>query len=113
MNGLRLALIVAVLCFIVPGRAAPQTGAAAAAPAPRALLDQYCVTCHNQAAKTGGLALDELDLARVSDNNDVWETVVRRIRTGAMPPAGMPRPDKALADGVVSWLETELDQAAP
>jgi len=112
MNGLRLALIVAVLCFIVPRHAAPQTGAAAAAPAPRALLDQYCVTCHNQAAKTGGLALDALDLARVSDDNDVWETVVRRIRTGAMPPAGMPRPDKALADGVVSWLETELDKAA-
>ncbi len=83
MSGLRLATTVAVLCFIVPRGAAPQTGsagprqassagAAAAAPAPRAVLDQYCVTCHNQAAKTAGLALDALDLERVSDNKDIW-----------------------------------------
>ena len=69
-------------------------------------------TCHNQAAKTAGLELDALDLARVGDSPEVWETVVRKIRTGAMPPAGLPRPDKALADDVVSWQEAKLDKAA-
>ena len=129
MRRLRLTLIVAVLCFIAPlgfdvpvRGAAPQTGSAgsqqaisagaAAAPAPRAVLDKYCVACHNQGVQTAGLALDALDLAHVSGSAEVWETVVRKIRTGAMPPAGMPRPDKSLADGVVSWLETELDRAA-
>ena len=59
------------------------------------MLDKYCITCHNQRTKTGGLALDTLDLAQVSDHAEVWEKVVRKLRTGAMPPAGRPRPDKA------------------
>ncbi|HUE84948.1 MAG TPA: DUF1587 domain-containing protein, partial [Vicinamibacterales bacterium] len=129
MKGRRLAPLVAVLCFLglaaydVVSGAPPQTGsdrprqapsasAAVAASGHRAVLDKYCVTCHNQRAKTAGLALDALDPARVSDSAEAWETVVRKIRSGAMPPVGMPRPDKALADGVVSWLETELDRAA-
>ena len=62
--------------------------------------------------KTGGLALDALDLAQLSEHAEVWEKVVRKIRTGAMPPAGRPRPDKALADSVASWLEADLDRAA-
>ncbi|MEX2303584.1 MAG: DUF1592 domain-containing protein [Bryobacterales bacterium] len=101
------------LCFLAPVASLAQVpGTPAAAPAPRAVLDQYCVACHNQNVKTAGLALDTLDLARASGNAAVWETVVRKIRTGAMPPAGMPRPEKAAADGVVSWLEAELDRAA-
>ena len=119
MNGLRLARMVAVLCFLVPGayqaqvRSAPQKGSAVApTPAPRAVLDKYCVTCHNQRLKTAGLALDALDLAHVSDRAEAWEAVVRKLRTGAMPPVGLPRPDKPVAAGVVSWIETELDRAA-
>jgi cytochrome c551/c552 len=120
MRGSRLALVVVVWCFLAPvgydaqvSSAAPQRGSGtAAAPAPRAVLDKYCVTCHNQRVKTAGLELDALDLARVSDRADAWESVVRKIRTGAMPPAGLPRPDKTTVNGVVSWLETELDRAA-
>jgi len=104
MSGLRLAL-----CFLAP---VAYSSAFAATPAPRTVLDRYCVTCHNQRAKTAGLALDALDLARVIDRAEVWEKVVRKIRTGAMPPAGLPRPEKALADDVASWLETQLDRAA-
>src|SRR4029077_1693494 len=105
----------AVLCFIVPiapdiqGRGAqPQT----ASPPPRALFDKYCITCHNTRLKTGGLALDALDPAQISEHAEVWEKVVRKIRTGAMPPVGRPRPDKALSDRVASWLEADLDRAA-
>jgi hypothetical protein len=116
-GGRRSVLIVAVLyCFVVPiahdvqGRGdQPET---ATPPPPRAVLDRYCVTCHNQRLKTGGLALDALDLTHPSEHAEVWEKVVRKIRTGAMPPVGRPRPDKSLAESVTSWLEAELDRAA-
>jgi mono/diheme cytochrome c family protein len=54
--------------------------------AQRALLDQYCVGCHNQKAKTGGLALDNLDLSNPADNAETLERVIRKLRAGMMPP---------------------------
>ena len=78
----------------------------------RALVNQYCVTCHNQHLKTAGLTLDTLDVDHVSANPDVWEKVVRKMRGGSMPPVGLPRPDKAAYDGFATWLENSLDQAA-
>jgi mono/diheme cytochrome c family protein len=103
----------AALCVLAPVASRAQVpDAPSAAAAPRAVLDQYCVACHNQNVKTAGLALDTLDLARAGGNAATWETVVRKIRTGAMPPAGMPRPEKAAAASLVSWVETELDRAA-
>ncbi len=78
----------------------------------RALLDQYCVTCHNARAKTAGLMLDESDLSNLPAGAEVWEKVIRKLRGDAMPPPGLPRPDKAARDGFVSWLETSLDRAA-
>ena len=109
MTGRRLMPAVGVLCLLLPAASSAQV---AASPASRAVLDQYCVVCHNQTTKTAELALDALDLAHVADNAEVWEKVVRKIRTGAMPPAGMPRPEQPLAASVVRWLETELDDAA-
>jgi mono/diheme cytochrome c family protein len=76
------------------------------------VLDKYCVTCHNQRMKTGGLELDTLDLAQPGDHAEVWEKIVRKLRTGAMPPAGRPRPDKALSESVTTSLEALLDRAA-
>ena len=92
----------------------PFTAAAGEAPAAagRALLDRYCVACHNQRILTAGLALDTMDLARVGDDAAVWEHVVRRLRAGAMPPSGRPRPDAGAASAFVAWLEAELDRAA-
>ena len=87
-----------------PGRAGPAVSAGDAA-AHRASLDTYCVTCHNQRLKTGGLALDALDLSRVPADAAIWERVISKVRTGVMPPAGMPRPDAAARDGLVAWLE--------
>jgi len=75
----------------------------------RAVLDKYCVTCHNTRLKTGGLALDELDLSRLAAHADIAEKVALKVRTGLMPPARAPRPDKATLDGLVTWLETSLD----
>jgi mono/diheme cytochrome c family protein len=93
----------------------PQAGAATQIPATtssRAMLDKYCVTCHNQRLKTGGLTLDRLDLSQVSEHPEEWEKVVRKLRTGAMPPPGRPRPDQASYDSTAAWLEAELDRAA-
>ena len=90
---------------------APQVERAAPAP-PRALLDRYCVSCHNTRLKTGNLALDGFDLSQVGEHPEVWEKVVRKLRGGLMPPAGRPRPDQATQDGLVAWLERELDAAA-
>lgn len=78
----------------------------------RAVLDQYCVVCHNQQLRTAGLTLDKLDVANVSDNAPVWEKVVNKLRTAAMPPAGMPRPDQATYDSFAAYLETALDRSA-
>ena len=90
---------------------------AAVPPAPdasatRAALDQYCVTCHNQKLKTANLLLDQLDLAHLGDHAEVGEKVVRKLRAGMMPPAGMPRPDPATREKLISWMETELDRSA-
>jgi cytochrome c551/c552 len=85
---------------------------ALAVPADRALLDKYCVTCHNEKLKTGGLALEKIDVGRVGDGAEVWEKVVRKIHSGTMPPLGMPRPDAATLDGFAASLEKELDSAA-
>src|SRR6186713_1303748 len=60
----------------------------------RDTLDRYCVTCHNQKTKTAGLTLDTLTLQDIPAHADTWETVVRRLRTGTMPPVSMPRPDE-------------------
>ena len=78
----------------------------------RDVLDRYCVTCHNEKLLTAGLALNKVDVVGVSENAAIWEKVVRKLRTGAMPPAGMPRPDKATYDSLATYFETELDRAA-
>src|SRR5882672_3532817 len=78
----------------------------------KALLDQYCVSCHNQRAKTAGLMFDTMDLGHLSEDVDVWERVVRKLRGGMMPPPGARRPPQAGVDSFVSWMETSLDQAA-
>jgi len=77
----------------------------------RPLIDQYCVTCHNQRLKTGGLALDVMELGNVPSDAAVWETVVRKVNTGMMPPLGAPRPDDASRRRFTASLETTLDRA--
>ncbi len=78
----------------------------------RPLLNTYCVGCHNDRLKTAGLTLDKADLTNVPQGAEVWEKVIRKLRSGAMPPVGLPRPDAATAAAFVSSLETTLDRAA-
>ena len=78
----------------------------------RAVLNRYCVTCHNEKLKTADLMLDKADVEKVGDAAPVWEKVVRKLRTGAMPPAGMPRPDQATNNSFAAYLETALDSAS-
>ena len=88
------------------------TSAAVSAPSSRALLNEYCVTCHNEKLKTAGLMLDKADVQHVGAGAEVWEKVVQKIRSGAMPPAGRRRPDKPTFEGFVTWVESELDRGA-
>ena len=78
----------------------------------RVVLDQYCVVCHNQKTKTGGLALDTIDLDHVEKTPETWEKVVRKIRTGLMPPSGARRPERAVLDAFAAGVEERLDSAA-
>ena len=78
----------------------------------QALLNQYCVTCHNAKLQTGGLAIDKLDLRHAGANAETWEKVSRKLRAGLMPPAGAPRPDRHALDGLAGAVEDALDQAA-
>ncbi|HZI81004.1 MAG TPA: DUF1592 domain-containing protein, partial [Vicinamibacterales bacterium] len=94
--------------------AAPSTSAQASADKsdPAAPLAKYCVTCHNERLKTGGFVIDPAQLIDVGAHADAWEKVVKKLRTGTMPPSGAPRPDQATYDSVASALETSLDRAA-
>jgi len=94
----------------------------------RALLDQYCVICHNQAVVNSvaqlneglqttqlrnlGLTLDVEDVSNLADNPEVWEKVIKKLRVGVMPPPNYPRPDKESYDGFRTFLENELDRVA-
>jgi mono/diheme cytochrome c family protein len=78
----------------------------------RELVQKYCVTCHSDRAKTGGLTLESLDPQDTAAHAEVWEKVVRKIRGGMMPPQGMPRPETAILDAFAVSLENSLDQQA-
>ena len=127
-------LFLAAICFVLAVALNIQSGAPAFAQTPpasaqasqtapagqagdpvaanKATVQKYCVSCHNDKVKSGGLTLSTLDLSRAAENAEVWEHVIRKVRTGAMPPVGRPRPDTATAGNLVTYLETELDKAA-
>ena len=78
----------------------------------RLLVEKYCTFCHNSSLKTGELVLDTVSAHGVEENTEIWEKVVRKLRARQMPPVGLPRPDEATYDSVVSSLEVLLDSAA-
>ena len=90
-KSLGFSLICLVLAASVASQltAAPQQTTAPPAPSPtaqRPLLDKYCVTCHSDKLKTGGLSLQSADLSKVPENAEIWEKVIRKVRVEAMPP---------------------------
>ena len=124
-----VSVAVASVSLVAAGGTPQQPAAPTSEVSPqRALLDQYCVRCHNERTvsrpatpdesvqvtqlRNVGLALDTEDVTNVAMNPEVWEKVVRKLRAGDMPPAGRPRPDTETHEGFIRWLETELDGAA-
>ena len=87
-----------------PGPSSPDTA--------RALLDRYCVTCHNPRLKTGDLVLEGLSVPEAADHAEIWEKVIRKVRAGVMPPQGVPRPPADALASLAAGLETALDRAA-
>ncbi len=78
----------------------------------QALVNQYCLTCHNDKLKTAGISLQGLDISKAGENPAVWEKVLRKVSSSEMPPAGLPRPDAATAKAFSSSLQNELDRYA-
>ena len=105
----RIMLVVAAMAQAV---ALAQGQGGAPLPPQRAVIEQYCVVCHNQKLKTAGLLLDKLVVSPVGDHAEQWEKVVRKLRAGMMPPSGMPRPNAATYEALTEALENDLDRAA-
>src|SRR5579872_5678581 len=75
----------------------------------RAMLNTYCVGCHNARAKVGGLALDGLNLQAAAEDAQVWEKALRKLRGHLMPPPGSPQPPQKDVDSFVAWMENTLN----
>ena len=104
--------LVAACVAVPPLQAAAQAQQNVAAAPDQALLNRYCLGCHNDQALRGGLSMEGVALDDVAGHVDVWERALRKLRAGAMPPDGAPRPDAAAYAGLVNYLETELDTLA-
>ena len=101
--------------ILVAGFVLSGTGASAQSPDTaeyRAMLDQYCIACHNARTMAGGLSLAELELDLSGSNAQVWEKVLQKLHTRSMPPARRPRPGEAVYAEFTRWLELGLDAAA-
>jgi len=80
--------------------------------APSSVTNQYCIFCHSKDLHTAGVVLEGLDFSQVGPNAELMERMLRKVRTGEMPPAGMPRPDHALSTTFTNWLMNALDRNA-
>src|SRR5438046_874191 len=107
-------LVTAVLGYgQASGPQRPSEDTSVTAAAKRAVLDQYCVTCHNDRTRRANLSLEKLDLStHVTENPQFWEKVIRKLRAGVMPPPGMRRPDLPTYNGLAQWLEPQIDRKA-
>jgi mono/diheme cytochrome c family protein len=99
----------AFLVLNAPMAVMAQTPAAAGPDQNHALLNTYCVTCHNSRLKTGGLALDALNLQSAPDDAQIWEKALRKLRGHLMPPPGSPQPPQKDVDSFTAWMENTLD----
>ena len=75
-------------------------------------MNQYCSNCHNADDLAGGMDISKLDIEKIGKDAAVWERIVRKVRTGMMPPSGQPRPTRAVLDAFASDLESRLDKTA-
>jgi cytochrome c551/c552 len=108
----RITACVGVVLLAAEALIASQPPSAGAASAQQALVDKYCVGCHNDRRKSGGFSWTSIDLADPARNAEASERVVKKLRAGLMPPAGSPRPEAARTKALVESLETAIDRAA-
>ncbi len=114
-----LRLILSCIGIVLAGAGAlhaasqnPSSPAPSSSLSHRALLNRYCVTCHNEKLRTADLLLDQANVENVGIDAPVWEKVVSKLQARQMPPSGMPRPDQSTLDSFATYLKTELDRAA-
>lgn len=107
-----VAVAIAVPATLLETGARAQTPTGKAADSHRELIDTYCVTCHSTLLKTGGLALEGLDLEAAENDAEIWEKVLRKLRGHQMPPPGLPQPAQQDVDSFVAWMENTLDTRA-
>ena len=118
MRQLQVAAPVAGLAVALLTLAQPEPVSAGIQEAPesgvpeQALVNRYCLGCHNDQALRGGLSLEDASLAKIVGHEALWERVLRKLRAGAMPPNGSPRPDSTGYETLVSYLEAPLDSGA-
>jgi mono/diheme cytochrome c family protein len=94
------------------GQTPAGTSGKAAADPHRAMLNTYCVGCHNTRLKSGGIAFDALDLRAAPNDAQIWEKALRKLRGRLMPPPGAPQPPQKDIDSFVAWMENDLDSHA-
>jgi mono/diheme cytochrome c family protein len=112
---LAAALLLFVVAMAQVETQSPPSAAARAEQSPsgaQAVIDRYCVTCHNPRLRAGGLTLDTLKVTDAGGQPQTWEKIVRKVRTGMMPPSGAPRPDRTTLDRVAATVEEAIDGAA-
>ncbi|MGH7972907.1 MAG: c-type cytochrome, partial [Limisphaerales bacterium] len=113
---LRLLILACILAALGTQFTFSQQPSASRAEPQAALLKQYCLGCHSNRLKTAGLTLEALDVRHPAVGGEAaletWEKVIRKVRVGMMPPHGAPKPTEQQRDGLVAWLEGELDRAA-
>src|SRR2546423_1018794 len=115
INSRRFLCVVALLLLItsrMPLQTRAQTPAAGEPDQHRAMLSTYCFTCHNARLKSGGIALDALDLQVPAENAQIWEKALRKLRGRLMPPPGNPQPPQKDIDSFVAWMENAIDSNA-
>jgi hypothetical protein len=103
----------AILAVPAPG-SSPQAQSPqppASSPDATAVINKYCISCHSERLRTGGVVLQGVDATNPGANAELWERVVAKLRAGSMPPPGSPRPDAATYDAIAGRLEADLDRA--
>lgn len=112
MRNLLLALLAAGALSAAPQEAVKPASSPAATNPNQALVNRYCVGCHNQKLRTAKLAFDTMDLGHPEKDPVIWERAIRKLRGGMMPPPGLPRPPLEAVNSFATYLETSLDKAA-
>ena len=114
--GLSLAAVIGAAASQKPLPRPVPVSAHTSLPAPaqdhNAIIRRYCVSCHNDKAKTAGLSLADFDVARAARNAEVAEKMIRKLQAGLMPPPPAPHPDAVAHAALVTALETTVDAEA-